>query len=65
VTIRTREIYHSANGDRWLLAVDSDTDRVFVRHEPNLPSVATLPISSLGPFLLALAAGQRSRNFCG
>jgi hypothetical protein len=37
VVVRTREIYHSANGDRWLLALDSDTD-LFVRHEPNLPS---------------------------
>jgi hypothetical protein len=35
---RMREIYRSANGDRWLLAIDSDTGRVFVRHEPNLPS---------------------------
>jgi hypothetical protein len=24
VTVRTREIYHSANDDRWLLAHDSD-----------------------------------------
>src|SRR5262249_51544211 len=30
---RTREIYRSANGDRWLLACDSDTAWVFVRHE--------------------------------
>jgi hypothetical protein len=28
VTVRSREIYRSANGDRWLLAIDSDTDRV-------------------------------------
>jgi hypothetical protein len=27
-----------ANGDRWLLAHDPSTGRVFVRHEPNLPS---------------------------
>jgi hypothetical protein len=33
VAIRTREIYRSTNGDRWLLARDPDTDRVFVRHE--------------------------------
>jgi hypothetical protein len=26
VVLRTREIYRSANGDRWLLALDSDTD---------------------------------------
>jgi hypothetical protein len=37
VTIWTREIYQSPNGDRWLLAHDSDTGRVFIRHEPNLP----------------------------
>jgi hypothetical protein len=30
VAVRTREIYRSANGDRWLLARDPDTDRVFV-----------------------------------
>ena len=65
VTIRTREIYHSANGDRWLLALDSDTDRVFVRHEPNLPSGGQVADIELGAFLiLGLAAGQRSKNFC-
>ena len=42
MTIRTREIYYRANGDRWLLALGSDTDRVFVRHEPNLPSGSCL-----------------------
>jgi hypothetical protein len=29
VAVRTREIYRSANGDRWLLARDPDTGRVF------------------------------------
>src|SRR6266702_3322075 len=38
VAVRTREIYCSANGDRWLLARDPNAGRVFVRHEPNLPS---------------------------
>jgi hypothetical protein len=33
----TRELYSSSNGDRWLLCRDRDTDRVFVRHEPNVP----------------------------
>jgi hypothetical protein len=53
VVIRTREIYHSANGDRWLLALDFDTDRVFVRHEPNLPSagqVADIDIGASQPW---------------
>jgi hypothetical protein len=32
--VRTREIYRSSNEDRWLLARDPETGRVFVRHEP-------------------------------
>ena len=52
MTVRTRELYLSANGDRWLLARDPDTGRVFVRHEPNLPSggqVADLIGAGHGP----------------
>src|SRR5439155_18352010 len=45
VAIRTKEIYRSPNGDRWLLARDPDTGRPFVMHEPNLPPrVAKSPI---------------------
>jgi hypothetical protein len=40
--VRTREMYWSPNGDRWLLARNPETGRVFVRHEPNLPSGAFL-----------------------
>ena len=50
VAIRTTEIYRSANGDRWLLACDSDTARVFVRHEPNLPSGGQVADIELEPF---------------
>jgi hypothetical protein len=64
VVVRTREIYHSDNGDRWLLALDSDTGRVFVRHEPNLPSGGQVAVSRLELFLSGLAAGQRSKNSC-
>jgi hypothetical protein len=38
VAVRTREIYRSANRDRWCWPAILDTARVFVRHEPNLPS---------------------------
>jgi hypothetical protein len=38
VSVRIREIYCSSNGDRWLLARDPGSGRVFVRHESNLPS---------------------------
>ncbi len=50
MVVRTREIYHSANGDRWSLAVDSDTDRVFVRHEPNLPAGGQVADIEIGAF---------------
>jgi hypothetical protein len=62
VTIRTRQIYHSANGDRWLLAVDSDTDRVFVRHEPNLPSGGQVADIELGAFLIGAGSGPEKQE---
>ena len=33
-----RELYRSPNGDRWLLVREALSDRVLVRHEPNLAS---------------------------
>ncbi len=51
MAVRTREIYRSANGDRWLLARDPDTGRVFVRHEPNLPSGGQGADIEIGAFL--------------
>jgi hypothetical protein len=45
-----RELYHSSNGDRWYLADDSDTRRVFVKHEANPPSrrhIAEIEIGAL------------------
>jgi hypothetical protein len=35
---KTREIYTSANGDRWSVGVESESGRVFVKHEANVPS---------------------------
>jgi hypothetical protein len=62
VTIRTREIYHSANGDRWLLALDSDTNRVFVRHEPNLPSGGQVADIEIGAFLIRAGSGPEKQE---
>ena len=62
MTIRTREIYHSANGDRWLLALDSDADRVFVRHEPNLPSGGQVADIELGAFLIGAGSGPEKHE---
>jgi hypothetical protein len=58
--VRTREIYRSPNGDRWLLARDPDIGRVFVRHEPNLPSGGQVADVELGAFLIA--GWQRTRE---
>jgi len=45
-----REIYHSENGDRWLLCRDDD-GRVFVLHKANLASGGTATKIELGDFL--------------
>src|SRR5919198_815647 len=62
VAIRIKEIYRSANGDRWLLALDSDTDRVFVRHEPNLPSGGQVADIEIGAFLIAAGSGPEKQE---
>jgi hypothetical protein len=48
---KTREIYSSPNGDRWLLAYDSASGRVFIRHEANAPSGGQVTDSEIGAFL--------------
>jgi len=35
MAIQTRKLYHSANGDRWLLARDNESGEVFIMHYPN------------------------------
>jgi hypothetical protein len=45
-----REIYHSENGDRWLLGRD-DAGRVFVLHKANVSSGGTATTIELGDFL--------------
>jgi hypothetical protein len=45
-----REIYHSENGDRWLLCRDED-GRVFVLHKANVSSGGTATNIELGDFL--------------
>jgi len=62
VTVRSREIYRSANGDRWLLAIDSDPDRVFVRHEPNLPSGGQVADMEVGAFFIAAGNGPEKQE---
>ena len=49
MTLETRELYRSSSGDRWQLARDPDSGRVFILHEPNLASggrTADVPIDA-------------------
>ena len=51
MSLEARELYSSANGDRWLLVRDPGSGRVFVRHEPNLPSGGRTTDIGIGEFL--------------
>jgi hypothetical protein len=62
MAIRIREIYRSANGDRWLLVRDPDAGRVFVRHEPNLPSGGQVADIEIGAFLIACGNGPEKQE---
>jgi hypothetical protein len=62
VTLRAREIYQSENGDRWYLAHDLGSGRVFVRHQPNLPSGGQPSDIELGEFLARRAAGPEHQE---
>jgi hypothetical protein len=51
VPIQERLLYASENGDRWSLARDGGTGRVFVRHRPNLSSGGQASDADLDAFL--------------
>jgi hypothetical protein len=44
-------LYSSPNGDRWLLIRQALSDRVMVRHEPNLASGGKVSVIEVGEFL--------------
>ena len=52
MSLDTRELYRSPNGDRWSLARDLDSGRVFVKHEPNLSSGGRASDIEVGDFLV-------------
>jgi hypothetical protein len=63
MAIQFREIYRSApNGDRWLLVRNTETGRVFVRHEPNLPSGGQPADIEVGAFLVAVGNGPEKQE---
>jgi hypothetical protein len=62
VSIRVRRLYQSENGDRWYLVHDLGSGRVFVRHQPNLPSGGQPSDIELGAFLARGAAGPEHQE---
>ena len=52
MSLDTRELYRSPNGDRWSLVRDHASGRVFVRHEPNVPSGGGASDIGVGDFLV-------------
>ena len=52
MSAEARELYRSANGDRWSLVRDPGSGRVFVRHEPNAASGGRASDIGVGDFLV-------------
>lgn len=51
MSIQSRKLYDSANGDCWYLVHDSANACVFVRHEPNIASGGKISDTDIGTFL--------------
>jgi hypothetical protein len=62
MAVEMRELYSSPNGDRWYLARDIDSGRVFIRHEPNLPSGGQAACIEVGAFLGRGGQGPEHRE---
>ena len=62
MSIQTRELYQSANGDRWYLAHDPAVACVFVRHEPNLASGGKISDIDIGAFLSRSGQGPEKQE---
>ena len=62
MAVETRELYHSPNGDRWHLARDVDSGRVFIRHEPNLPPGGQAADIEIGAFLSRRGLGPEHQE---
>ena len=60
--VRTRELYTSENGDRWSLARDSDSGRIFIRHEANAPSGGNVSDVEIGAFFAKGGSGPEKQE---
>jgi hypothetical protein len=60
--IAMRELYRSPNGDRWYLGNDPSSGRVFVRHQPNVPSGGQATDTDIGTFLASGGKGPEHQQ---
>ena len=60
--VETRELYSSANGDRWHLAREAGSGRVYVLHQPNASSGGRPSEIELGEFLRRDRGGPEHRE---
>ena len=64
MALENRELYSSPNGDRWLLAREPESARVFVRHIPNMPSGGKATDIEIGDSFVSVATGLSIRSCC-
>lgn len=62
MAIQTRELYRSPNGDRWCLARDTESGRVFIMHQANLASGGQETRVEVGAFLTQGGAGPEKQE---
>jgi hypothetical protein len=63
MTLQTRELYRSSNGDRWHLVRDAESGRVFIRHEANLASGGRTTDIEIATFLAVGGHGPEHQEF--
>jgi len=58
MTVQSREFYRSGpNGDRWSLARETESGRVFIEHKPNISSGGQTSHIEIADFLAHGGAG--------
>lgn len=51
MAVKVRDLYSSSNGDRWYLAHEPRSGRVFIEHRPNAASGGDTSLLEIGEFL--------------
>jgi hypothetical protein len=62
MTFEAKELYSSANGDRWSLVRDPGSEQVFIRHKPNASSGGQASDIGVGEFLVRGGRGPEHQE---